>query len=120
MRRWIGPSRVVSDEREHVHAVQQLVTSEMRDGRVARMGFDADKDLHVTKRAQDIFEHLEHQGEYHIDRIAEITKGRRGNEYPVRAEWQGLLGDENERTWELLSRVAEDAHAVLRSELKST
>ena len=36
---WTGPWRVANDDKEHVYAVQHLVTAELRDVHVARMRF---------------------------------------------------------------------------------
>ena len=37
MSTWTGPSRVANGDKEHVYAVQHLVTAELRDVHVARM-----------------------------------------------------------------------------------
>ena len=39
MSTWTGPWRVANDDKEHVYAVQHLVTAELRDFNVARMRF---------------------------------------------------------------------------------
>ena len=39
MSTWTGPWRVVKDDKEHVFAVQHLVTAELRDVHVTRMRF---------------------------------------------------------------------------------
>ena len=39
MSTWTGPWRVANDDKEHVYAVQHLVTAELRDVHVARMRF---------------------------------------------------------------------------------
>ena len=43
MSTWTGPSRVANGDKEHVYAVQHLVTVELRDVHVARMRFYADE-----------------------------------------------------------------------------
>ena len=45
---WTGPWRVATDDKEHVYAVQHLVTAELRDVHVARMRFYADDKLGFT------------------------------------------------------------------------
>ena len=115
MSEWTGPWRVVSDDREHVYAVEHIVSGEVRDTHVARMRFYADKDLHVTRRLMEIFQHLEHQAEYHIEGIDKIKKAPRGDEYLVLVRWMGL---DEEATWEPVSRVLEDAPVVLKRELR--
>ena len=51
-----------------------MVSGEVREAHVARMRFYADKELHVTKRMLQIFQHLEHQAEVYIASI----EGRKG------------------------------------------
>ena len=78
------------------------------------MRFYCDANLRVTSRLQDIFQHLEHQAEYHIRGISEIKKATLGDEYVVLAQWEGL--DEAESTWEPVSRILEDAPAMLKKD----
>ena len=113
---WTGPWRVVNDDREHVYIVENIVTGETRDVHVARMRFYSDRHLQVTKRLQDVFQHREYQGEYHIRGITDVKKAKRSDEYVVRVLWEGM--DDEECTWEPVSRVFADAPAVLRKELR--
>ena len=53
------------------------MSGDVRDAHVAGMKFYADNDLNVTKKIQDIFQHMEHQAEYHIDGIGEESPARR-------------------------------------------
>ena len=45
---WTGAWRVANDDKEHVYAVQQLVTAKLRDDHVARMRFYADDKVEIT------------------------------------------------------------------------
>ena len=56
------------------------------------------------------------QREYHIRRITDVDKAKRGDEYVVRVQWEGL--DDEDSTWEPVSRIFADAPAVLRKELR--
>ena len=48
MSTWTGPWRVANDDKDHVYAVQHLVTAELRNVHVARMLFYADDKLEIT------------------------------------------------------------------------
>ena len=101
---------------EYVYVVENIVSGETRDVHVARMRFYADRDLKVDKRLCDVFQHQEHQGEYHIRGITAVKPAKYGNEYLVNVMWEGL--EDEESTWEPVSRVFADAPAVLRKELQ--
>ena len=45
---WTGPWRVANDDKEHVYAVQHLVTAELRDVHAMRMRFYAVDQLEIT------------------------------------------------------------------------
>ena len=47
MSTWTGPWRVANDDKEHVDAVQNLVTTELRDVHVARMRVYANDKLEI-------------------------------------------------------------------------
>lgn len=47
-----------------------------------------------------VFQYLEYQVQYHGERIGEVKKAGRGDEYVVRVYWQGL--NEEVSTWEIL------------------
>ena len=113
---WTGPWRVVNDDRDHLYVVQNIVTGETRDVHVARMLFYCDAILRVTSRLQDSFQHLEHQAEYHIRGIPEIKKATLGDEYVVLVQWERL--DEAKSTWEPVSRILEDAPAMLKKQIR--
>lgn len=50
-------------------------SGETHDAHIARMGFYADRVLHVTKGQQGtVFQHLEHQARFHISRIVEYQR----------------------------------------------
>lgn len=66
--------------------VQQLVTGETRDVHV-RSTENADKDLEVTKRVEEIFRQLTPQAENHVDRIPSSKKRR--VEMGISFEWPG-------------------------------
>ena len=72
--------------------------------------------MNVTKKILDIFQHMEHQAEYYIDGIEGVKKVPRGDEYLVRVRWMGL--DDEEATWERISKVLEDAPVMLKKELR--
>ena len=116
MNTWTGPWRVENDDREHVYTVSNIVTGEARETHVTRMRFYADRDLNVTSTFKQVFQHIDQQGEYHIRAITDVKRARMGDEYVVKVLWEGLEDDEG--TWELVSRVLEDAPTVLRRELK--
>ena len=114
---WTGPWRVANDDKEHVYAVQQLVTAELRDVHVARMRvYDHDK-LGITGELVKVFQQLENQGEYHIRSILPIKRAASGDEFVVKVAWEGL--EEAESTWESVLRMIYDAPAVLRKGLKA-
>ena len=106
---------MVNDDRDHLYVVQNIVTGETRDVHVARMRFYCEAKLRVTSRLHDFFQHLEHQAEYHIRGISEIKKATLGDEYVVLVQWKGL--DEAESTWEPVSRILEDAPAMLEKQI---
>ena len=99
-----------------MYAVQHLVTAELRDVHVARLGFYADGQLQITGELLKVFQRLETQDEYHIWSISAIKQAASGDEFVVKVAWEGL--EEVESTWEPVSRVFHDAPAVLRKELK--
>ena len=107
MSTWTGQWRVATDDKEHVHAVQHLVTGELRDFHEARMRFYADDQLEITGELLKVFQQLENQGEYHMPGISAIKRAASGDEFVVKVAWEGL--EEAESTW---------APAVLRKELK--
>ena len=117
MSTWAGPRRVANDDKEHVYAVQHLVTAELRDVHVARMRFYADDKLEITGDLLKVFQQLENQGEYHIRSISVIKRAANGDEFVVKVAWEGL--EEAESTWEPVSLVFHDAPALLRKELKA-
>ena len=100
-----------NDDKEHVDAVQHLVTAELRDVHVARMRFYADDKLESTGELLNVLQKFENTGGYHIKRAAS------GDEFVVQVAWEGL--EEAESTWQPVSRVFHDAPAVLRKELKA-
>ena len=53
-------------DKEHVHAVQHLVTAELRGVHVVRMRFYSDDQLEITGELLKVFQQLENQGEHHI------------------------------------------------------
>ena len=59
---------------------------------------------------------MDQQGEYHVRGITDVKKANRGDKYVVLVQWEGL--DDEEATWEPVSRVLEDAPTVLRRELR--
>lgn len=69
---------MMSDGREHLYTVQHLVSSELRDAHVLDMRFFADKELELTRWVTEVFQHLEHQAQYHIERISEVKKAAAG------------------------------------------
>ena len=60
---------------------------------------------------------MENQGVYHIRSISAIKRAARGDEFVVKAAWEGR--EEAESTWEPASRVFHDTPAVRRKELKA-
>ena len=65
--------------KEHVCAVQHLVTAELRDVHVARMWFYGDDKLEITVELLKIFQPLENEGEYHIWSISAIKRAGNGD-----------------------------------------
>ena len=53
-------------DKEHVYAVQRLVTAEPRDVHQEKMRVYADDKLEVTGGLLKVFQQLENQGKYHI------------------------------------------------------
>ena len=90
--------QVVNDDKEHVYAVQHVVTAELPDVHVARMRFYADGQLEITGELLKIFQQLENQDEYHIRSISAIKRAASGDEFVVKVACEGL--QEAERTWE--------------------
>ena len=107
-----GPWRIANDDKEHVYAVQHMVTGELRDVHVARMRFYADDQLETTGEFLQAFQQMETEGMYHIRRISAIKRAASGDEFVVKVACEGL--EETESTWEAVSRVFHDAPAVLR------
>ena len=114
MSTWTGPWRVANDDKEHVYAVQHLVTAELRDVHVARMWFTP---MISSRSSASSAKQLENQGEYHIRSISAIKGAAIGDEFVVKVAWEGL--EEAESIWEPVSRVFHDAPAVVRKELKA-
>ena len=56
MSTWTGPWRVANDDKEHVDAVQHLVTAELRDVHVARTRVYADDKLKITGELLKVFQ----------------------------------------------------------------
>ena len=56
---WTGPWRVANDDKEHVYAVQHLITAELRDVHEPRMPFYADDKLEITGELLKVFQQLE-------------------------------------------------------------
>ena len=65
MSTWTEPWRAANDDNEHVDAVQQLVTAELRDVHVARMRVYADDKLEINGELLKVFQQLENQGVPH-------------------------------------------------------
>ena len=59
-----------NDDKEHVDAVQHLVTAELRDVHVTTMRVYADDKLEITGELLKVFQQLENQSEYHIRSIS--------------------------------------------------
>ena len=55
MSTWTGSWRVANYGKEHVYAVQHLVTAELRDVHVARMRFYADDQLEIAGELLKVF-----------------------------------------------------------------
>ena len=92
MNTWIGPWRVANDDKEHVYAVQHLVTGELRDVHVVRMRFYADDQVKITGEILKDFQLLENQGEHHIRNISAIKWAASGDEFGVKVAWERLEG----------------------------
>lgn len=52
------------------------------------------KKIEVTNRMTKVFQYLEHQTQYHFERIGEVMNAERRDEYVVRLCWQGLDDEE--------------------------
>lgn len=61
--------RLASEDKEHVYTIEGTVSGDVSDTHVARIRFHADKYLHVMRRMQDTFQHLECQAEFNITRL---------------------------------------------------
>ena len=88
-----GLWRVANDDKDHVYAVQHLVTAEPRDVHVVRMRVYADDKLAITGELLKVFQLLENQGEYHIRSIdaPAIKWAASGDEFVVKVAWDCLL-----------------------------
>ena len=117
MTTWTWPWRAANDDKEHVYAVQHLVTADLRDVHVARMRFYADDKLEITGELLKVFQQLENHGEYHIRSISAIKRAASGEQIVVKVAWEGL--EDVESTWEPVSSVFYSAPAVLHRELKA-
>ena len=87
---WIGPWRVANNDKDHVYAVQHLVTDELPDVHVARMRFHADDHLEITGELLKVSQQLENQSEHHIRSISAINRATSGDEFVVKVVWEGL------------------------------
>ena len=112
-----GPWRVANDDKEHVYTVQHLVTSELRDVNVAKMMFNDNDQLEITRELLKVDHHMKNKGEYHIRSISTVTRAAGGNEFVVKVACEVLKGAE--RTRNLVSSVFHDELGVLRTELKA-
>ena len=110
MSTWTGPWRVANDDKEHVYAVQHLVTAELRDIHVARMRF-------TPIRAPQGFPTIGEPRRAPHRSISAIKWAASGDKSVVKEAWEGL--EEAESTWEPVSCAFNDAPAVLRKELKA-
>lgn len=55
MSKWVGPWRVVNDDKEHVYTIEVIVTGKTRDVHVVRIRFYADWALEVDGPLQQLF-----------------------------------------------------------------
>ena len=114
MRTWTGPWRVANGDKQHVYAVRHSRTARRPHGDDAVYANDI---LEITGELGNIFQQLENQGEYHIRSISAIKRAASGGEFVIKVAWEGL--EEEESTWEPVSRVFHDALAVLHKDLKA-
>ena len=103
--------------KEHVYAVQRLVTAKPRDAHAERMRVYADDKLEVTGGLLKVFQQLEKQEEYHIWSTTAINRAASGNEFVVNVAWEAL--EKAKSTWKPVSRVFYDPPAVLHQELEA-
>ena len=73
-----------NNDKEHVYAVQRLVTAEPRDVHQEKMRVYADDKLEVTGGLLKVFQQLEEQGKYHIRSTTAIHRVASGNEFVVK------------------------------------
>ena len=97
MSNWTGPWRVANDDKDHVYAVQHLVTAELRDVHVAGMRVYADDKLEIIGDPLKVFQQLDNQGEYHIRSISAIKRAASGNGFVVKVAREKL--EEAKSTW---------------------
>ena len=71
-------------DKEHVYAVQRLVTAEPRDVHADKTRVYADDKLEVTGGLLKVFQQLEEQGKYHIRSTTAINRDASGNEFVVK------------------------------------
>lgn len=78
--------------------MENIALGEIRDVHLARMQLYADYRLQMNRRQQDYF--------------FSVKKAKHGDKHMVGVEWKDLEDEEN--TWEPMSRVFADAPTVLR------
>ena len=115
MNTWTGPWRVVSKPGGHVYGVEDIATGRSREVHIAWMRPYADASLNVTAELKEVFNNLESQGDFDMERIEAVDVAANGEGYVVKMEWVGL--DEEETTWEPLSTIYADAPEYVVAQL---
>ena len=116
MSNWTGPWRVANDDKDHVYAVQHLVTAELRDVHVAGMRVYADDKLEIIGDPQG-FPTIGQPGRVpHPEHLGYQASCKRQR---VRCQGGPRKTGGGEEHLEPVSRVLHDAPAVLHKELKA-
>ena len=117
MSTWTGPWRVANDDKEHVRALQHLVTAKLCDVHVARMRFYANDHLEITGELLKVFQLLENQDWYHMWSSSATKRAATGDEFDVKVAWERL--EETGSTSGPVPRAFHGAPTVLRKNLKA-
>ena len=81
---WTGPWRIVTADKAHVYGVQNIITGEANDVRVARLRFYADKDLEMTATLKEVLQHAFIQGGFEMAGIVNISEAEDGQGFDVK------------------------------------
>ena len=93
---WTGPWRIVTVDKIHVYSVHNIVRGKVKDERVVRNRFYADKGMEMTAALKKVLQQMAE--------IVDISNAEDGQDFDVKVDW--VVGfDEGESSWEPLASM---------------